>query len=518
MLKAATSACRSRWSSTTTAATRRSRQGASSGWRRRTRSTSSCRRGARRSTSRPARPSTGSAIRTSPSPPRPTARRSWPSAGRTASGSSAPRAPSWPCAGRGARPSCSSEGKIGDKVAMVSVADQFGIELSTAARAAFKKAGFNARLRQELSARHAGHAADAERMRCAATPTPSSRSAIRPTRSTITDAGEVLSFNPKVFYTGVGTAFPLFKRTFGANAEGVMGIGGWNADSPGAQGLPQAPHRGDRRASPTAGRARSPMPACRCCSRRSSASARSIARPSIKELQTGDLRHDHRQDQARRTTSCRTSGGSASGRAASSSASRRRKHERRQRRRCARSRHGSSEPSRGCASGRDPCCSVDILLSGLVLGGMYALIAHGADAPVRRRAHHEPRLRRVPGRRRVRRLLALHRTGDEPARRARSSSCRSPSRSTGLIYQLLLMPLVQPRQEPRHAGGRQHPCDLRAAVRRAGHRARASSAASIYSYSYLSMPVDVLGTTVAAQPADRAGLRRGDRRSRSISP
>src|SRR5262245_35074488 len=35
------------------------------------------------------------------------------------------------------------ESKIGDKIAMVGVADQFGIELSTAARAAFKKENFN---------------------------------------------------------------------------------------------------------------------------------------------------------------------------------------------------------------------------------------------------------------------------------------------------------------------------------------------------------------------------------------
>jgi branched-chain amino acid transport system substrate-binding protein len=36
-----------------------------------------------------------------------------------------------------------SEGKIGANLAMVSVADQFGIELSTAGRESFKKAGFN---------------------------------------------------------------------------------------------------------------------------------------------------------------------------------------------------------------------------------------------------------------------------------------------------------------------------------------------------------------------------------------
>ena len=47
----------------------------------------------------------------------------------------------------------------------------------------------------------------------------------------VTDAAKLLGFNPKVFFVGVGTAFPLFKQRFAGNAE-VMGIGGWNADSP----------------------------------------------------------------------------------------------------------------------------------------------------------------------------------------------------------------------------------------------------------------------------------------------
>ncbi len=48
----------------------------------------------------------------------------------------------------------------------------------------------------------------------------------------ITETSRVLNFNPKVFYTAVGTAFPLYKQRFKANAEGVMGIGGSNPDAP----------------------------------------------------------------------------------------------------------------------------------------------------------------------------------------------------------------------------------------------------------------------------------------------
>jgi len=36
-------------------------------------------------------------------------------------------------------------------------------------------------------------------------------------------------FNPKFFYTSVGTAFPFYKATLQGGAEGVLGMGSWNA-------------------------------------------------------------------------------------------------------------------------------------------------------------------------------------------------------------------------------------------------------------------------------------------------
>jgi branched-chain amino acid transport system substrate-binding protein len=46
-----------------------------------------------------------------------------------------------------------------------------------------------------------------------------------------------IGFNPKVFYASVGTAFPLYKNVMTvAGAEGVMGMGSWNAKTnPGAK-------------------------------------------------------------------------------------------------------------------------------------------------------------------------------------------------------------------------------------------------------------------------------------------
>ncbi|RZU00925.1 amino acid ABC transporter substrate-binding protein [Rivibacter subsaxonicus] len=45
-----------------------------------------------------------------------------------------------------------------------------------------------------------------------------------------------IGFNPKYFYASVGTAFQLYRNVMGAGAEGVLGMGSWNAkSSPGAK-------------------------------------------------------------------------------------------------------------------------------------------------------------------------------------------------------------------------------------------------------------------------------------------
>jgi branched-chain amino acid transport system substrate-binding protein len=45
-----------------------------------------------------------------------------------------------------------------------------------------------------------------------------------------------IGFNPKFYYSSVGTAFQLYRNVMGAGAEGVLGMGSWNArTSPGAK-------------------------------------------------------------------------------------------------------------------------------------------------------------------------------------------------------------------------------------------------------------------------------------------
>ena len=124
------------------------------------------------------------------------------------------------------------DGKINKKVAMIAVADQFGIELSTATREGLKKAGFDIVYDKSYpfgTQDMQPVLKDAQ----AANPDVLLAFSYPPDTFAITDTAKVLAFNPKVLFVGVGTAFPGYKGKFQANAEGVMGIGGSDANLPG---------------------------------------------------------------------------------------------------------------------------------------------------------------------------------------------------------------------------------------------------------------------------------------------
>jgi branched-chain amino acid transport system substrate-binding protein len=123
------------------------------------------------------------------------------------------------------------QGKIGDTVALVAVADGFGIELSNGMRPAFQRAGFKLTYdrsypvgTQDLSPILAEAARGNPEIFVACSYPPDTLA--------ITEQARVSGFNPKVFYTGVGTAFPLYKQRFAANTEGVTGVGGVDAANP----------------------------------------------------------------------------------------------------------------------------------------------------------------------------------------------------------------------------------------------------------------------------------------------
>ncbi len=125
-------------------------------------------------------------------------------------------------------------GLIGSNIAMINIADAFGVDLSGGARKAAAKHGFKLVYdksypigTQDMSPLISeAKATDADAFVAFSYP---------PDSIAITEQARVAAYNPKVFAVGVGTAFPIYKKRFGDNVEGVMGCGGVAADSPSFQ-------------------------------------------------------------------------------------------------------------------------------------------------------------------------------------------------------------------------------------------------------------------------------------------
>ena len=122
-------------------------------------------------------------------------------------------------------------GQIGNKIAMVNVADAFGIELANAARPIFKKAGFEIVYdksyplgTQDLSPVVKGAKASS--------PDAFVAWSYPPDTFGLTAQAKINGLNVKAFYTAVATAFPAYKGKFGKSIEGVLGAGGVNPDTP----------------------------------------------------------------------------------------------------------------------------------------------------------------------------------------------------------------------------------------------------------------------------------------------
>ncbi len=122
------------------------------------------------------------------------------------------------------------EGKIGPNIAMISIADGFGIDLSQAARKGFTDAGFKLAYdksypigTQDLSPL-IGEASRSGADTFVAFSYP-------PDTMALTEQSKVASYAPKVMFLGVGVGFPMYAQRFGANAEGIMSLGGWSKDN-----------------------------------------------------------------------------------------------------------------------------------------------------------------------------------------------------------------------------------------------------------------------------------------------
>jgi len=118
---------------------------------------------------------------------------------------------------------------------MVSIADGFGIDLSTAARNGFNKAGFKLvydksyPIGTQDMAPLIGEAQRSGADVFVAFSYP-------PDTFALTEQSKISSYAPKVMFLGVGTGFPVYPAKFGAaSVEGIISLGGWNPNNKGVQ-------------------------------------------------------------------------------------------------------------------------------------------------------------------------------------------------------------------------------------------------------------------------------------------
>ena len=116
-------------------------------------------------------------------------------------------------------------GKIGNKVAVVNVADTFGIELANAARPIFKEAGFDIVYDKSypLGTQDLAPVIKAAK---AANPDAFVAWSYPPDTFGLAEQAKIEGLDVKAYYSAVATAFPSFKGKFGASAENILGAGG----------------------------------------------------------------------------------------------------------------------------------------------------------------------------------------------------------------------------------------------------------------------------------------------------
>ena len=130
-------------------------------------------------------------------------------------------------------------GEIGNRVALVNVADAFGIEMAGISRGVLESNGFEIvyQTSYPLGTQDLAPVIDGAR---AAEPDAFIAWSYPGDTFALTDQAIVQGFAPKVFFTAVATAFPAYAARFGGQIEGVLGMGGVNADDPAFQAFAEA--------------------------------------------------------------------------------------------------------------------------------------------------------------------------------------------------------------------------------------------------------------------------------------
>ena len=126
------------------------------------------------------------------------------------------------------------DGKINNKVAVLSVADQFGADLNAAASKSFKEGGFESLVNKTYPMASRDLSSEIKQAQESGADSFVAFS-YPPDTFMIAGQAQTQGYNPKVFYSAVGTAFPGYYARFGAKTQGVLGAGGWDRSSPGAE-------------------------------------------------------------------------------------------------------------------------------------------------------------------------------------------------------------------------------------------------------------------------------------------
>ena len=124
------------------------------------------------------------------------------------------------------------KGQIGNKVAMVNVADAFGIELAAAARKILPAAGFELVYDKSYPL---GSPDLSPIVKGAKATKPDAFVAwsYPPDTFALTEQAIIENLDTKAFYTAVATCFPAYVKKFSAKTvQGVLGAGGVNPDTP----------------------------------------------------------------------------------------------------------------------------------------------------------------------------------------------------------------------------------------------------------------------------------------------
>ena len=116
-------------------------------------------------------------------------------------------------------------GQIGNKVAVVNVGDDFGIELANAGRPLFKEAGFEIVYDKSYPLGTQDYTPVIKAAK-AANPDAFVAWSYPPDTFGLAEQAKIEGLNVKAYYCAVGCAFQGFSQKYGAAAENVLGAGG----------------------------------------------------------------------------------------------------------------------------------------------------------------------------------------------------------------------------------------------------------------------------------------------------